>query len=894
MSFNRMDWTPYLESIRRDSRYVLSRECFTPLDVLNRRPEAQPGTPFLLDLRVRTVPEATPGAKERQEQKVERWDVLDGLRRHAAEHVLLVGRPGSGKSTALQRLLLEEAERALSDADARIPVLLELRHYQESILDSLRRVLGEHGLFVDAQRLPEWLRQGRLLLLVDGINELPSEVARRGLAAFRREYRTTTPMIFATRELAVGGDLEIGKRLEMEPLTEPQMQRFVRAYLDKDGDKLLRQLQGRLRELAEVPLLLWMLCSLFRETRERLPENLGLALREFTKQYEDEYQLKGGAPVSDESRRWWPWLLQRLAFKMLEGPEPTELYVAIARPQAQDWLTDYLREEQCDHPRNRAMAWLNDLVNHHLLQRGAGDRIESRHQFIQEYYAAEYLLNCLLKLGDVALQRDYLNYLKWTEPFILLLGLVEERQQALRVVKLAEAVDWSLAARLAGAVRPDWQAEAIRFIATTPHIPEWHRVELYGLTRSHDAVPALEKALHHEDITLRRAATEALGRISSEAAVGALCDALRDEDSRVRRVAVEALRMIGEDTAVSVLITALRYEDVGLCWSVVDALEAIGSKTAVSALQDFLCLHNLGMRVVVPSLPFQRSLSDLQTTGSFRAHQAAAEAVGKTDDAAVISALQATLHDDNVVRRWNAIGELGKIGDAQLFSELTNGFRQGVQTETAVYSVITALQERFKIYRADAFWPPSTNIKPPPTEKTMRTLHVILASPSDVQPERDVLPNVMEELNRGMGAVLGIDLKFYRWETDAYPGFHPEGPQGLIDPILRIDDCDLLIGIFWKRFGTPTKNAGSGAEHEFLTAYEAWKKAGRPQIMMYFKEALYSPKTREETEQWGKVLDFKANFPKEGLWRPFKTTNQFKELVRQHLSGWLRDNFGKI
>jgi len=150
---------------------------------------------------------------------------------------------------------------------------------------------------------------------------------------------------------------------------------------------------------------------------------------------------------------------------MLEGPEPTELYVAVARSQAEDWLTDTLREEQCDQPRTRAMEWLNDLVNHHLLQRNAGDRIEFRHQFIQEYYAAEYLLHCLPELDDVTLQRDYLNYLKWTEPFILLLGLAEKHQQALRIVKLAEAVDWSLAARLAGAVRPDWQAETICFIA---------------------------------------------------------------------------------------------------------------------------------------------------------------------------------------------------------------------------------------------------------------------------------------------------------------------------------------------------------------------------------------------------------------------------------------------
>ncbi|MFO1423549.1 MAG: DUF4062 domain-containing protein [Candidatus Competibacteraceae bacterium] len=44
----------------------------------------------------------------------------------------------------------------------------------------------------------------------------------------------------------------------------------------------------------------------------------------------------------------------------------------------------------------------------------------------------------------------------------------------------------------------------------------------------------------------------------------------------------------------------------------------------------------------------------------------------------------------------------------------------------------------------------------------------------------------------------------------------------MIDGILRIDDCDALIGIFWKRFGKPTKSTGSGTEREFLTAYEAY------------------------------------------------------------------------
>jgi hypothetical protein len=32
-------------------------------------------------------------------------------------------------------------------------------------------------------------------------------------------------------------------------------------------------------------------------------------------------------------------------------------------------------------------------------------------------------------------------------------------------------------------------------------------------------------------------------------------------------------------------------------------------------------------------------------------------------------------------------------------------------------------------------------------------------------------------------------------------------PQGLIDERMQIGDADIAIGIFWKRFGTPTGDA---------------------------------------------------------------------------------------
>jgi hypothetical protein len=167
---------------------------------------------------------------------------------------------------------------------------------------------------------------------------------------------------------------------------------------------------------------------------------------------------------------------------------------------------------------------------------------------------------------------------------------------------------------------------------------------------------------------------------------------------------------------------------------------------------------------------------------------------------------------------------------------------------------------------------------------------VVVASPGDVRAERDALPAILDELNRGIAAERSLRLKLVRWETDVYPGFHPEGPQGLIDAVLRIDDCDILLSIFWRRFGTPVADAKPGTEHEFRRAYEAWQQQSRPHIMMYFNQRSYAPKTNAEAEQWAQVLEFRENFPKEGLWWPYKGRGQIEKLVHQHLTQLIRQS----
>ena len=107
-----VNWIPYLESLCKT--YAQWWQVYTITDVVgHHRVESEP-SPLLFDfgLMVQTV-EQDRGKRGQQEQTVERLSVLDGLRKYACEHVLLVGRPGSGKSTALVRLL-EEAKAALT------------------------------------------------------------------------------------------------------------------------------------------------------------------------------------------------------------------------------------------------------------------------------------------------------------------------------------------------------------------------------------------------------------------------------------------------------------------------------------------------------------------------------------------------------------------------------------------------------------------------------------------------------------------------------------------------------------------------------------------------------------------------------------------------------------
>ena len=82
---------------------------------------------------------------------------------------------------------------------------------------------------------------------------------------------------------------------------------------------------------------------------------------------------------------------------------------------------------------------------------------------------------------------------------------------------------------------------------------------------------------------------------------------------------------------------------------------------------------------------------------------------------------------------------------------------------------------------------------------------IMIASPSDVNKERQIAREVINDWNLKNTEDKKIVLLPIGWETHSAPVLG-DRPQEIINKQI-LDKCDILIGIFWTRIGTPTGDA---------------------------------------------------------------------------------------
>src|SRR5690554_5881536 len=168
----------------------------------------------------------------------------------------------------------------------------------------------------------------------------------------------------------------------------------------------------------------------------------------------------------------------------------------------------------------------------------------------------------------------------------------------------------------------------------------------------------------------------------------------------------------------------------------------------------------------------------------------------------------------------------------------------------------------------------------------MRLFKIFLASPGDTEAERLAAEDAVDEINKSTGSRDDFRLELLKWENDTYSSIGEDG-QDVINKQIG-SDYQIFVGIMWKKFGSPTKRAGSGTEEEFQLAYDRYDKKKDIHIMFYFNS---SPIPQDaDLVQAQKVKEFKSKIQDLGVYhKPFENTKDFEQKLRMDLQRYVTD-----
>ena len=220
----------------------------------------------------------------------QRFDSLDDALTERDEPVVtLVGVPGAGKSTLLRQLEVVAARRFIRGESDVVPVYIEMRHVpQESVASAgdARAWLEEAATAVgiSGPGLSELIEQRRLLLLLDGLNELPhsdSGSYREKAFLWRECLHAIADSTRGNRVIATCRTLDyttplssparLVPRLVIQPLDDRRIQQLLNRYLGEHGETVWSGLAGTaLADMLHVPYYLRLLVEQI-EPGGRLP-----------------------------------------------------------------------------------------------------------------------------------------------------------------------------------------------------------------------------------------------------------------------------------------------------------------------------------------------------------------------------------------------------------------------------------------------------------------------------------------------------------------------------------------------------------------------------------------------------------------------------------------------
>jgi ABC-type dipeptide/oligopeptide/nickel transport system ATPase component len=357
-------------------------------------------------------------------------------------NLMVVGKPGSGKTTYLQSIVTECNDGKLQSQ--RIPVLIKLREFVDDgrkFEYNLERFLEQLWQLSDVE-LALLLSQGKALVLIDGLDEVTGEIGKQIAKEIKRFARDCpqVQVVVTCRTQNQESRFDRFDYVELADFNEEQVSAFAAHWFEavctKTGDeetkakefleRLFQEENKAIRELAITPILLSLTCTVFHQTgkfytkRSKLyEEGLELLLEKWDKSRE----IERDKIYRDLSLERKLELLSYVAVKKFEQ----EQYVLFEQEELEQYIGDFLGIEQ-----QKSRSVLLAIASQHGLLIERAQKIWSfSHLTFQEYLVAinfaktnnwEYLTTHNIKI-------------RWREVFLLLVNIIQNPSTLLQAMK---------------------------------------------------------------------------------------------------------------------------------------------------------------------------------------------------------------------------------------------------------------------------------------------------------------------------------------------------------------------------------------------------------------------------------------------------------------------------
>jgi hypothetical protein len=379
------------------------------------------------------------------------------------QYLSVLGHPGSGKTTFLKKLGLEalkgrywqfsvqtrEEEQKWIDRPC-LPIFLELKSFNKKteILTKLTEELSCCRFPKVEQLVESLLAQGELLILFDGLDEVPSQYKDEVITSLQN-FVDTYPYnryVISCRTAAYYSSFRRFTDFFIADFEDEQIEQFIQRWFSSEEEKTaeiaidfweeLNQAEHiASKELAKTPLLLTFLCLVYKRSQIIPPQRSQLyekALNILLEEWLTQKQVKRNPVYKGLHTGLEIELLAEIAHSSFKDDQ-----IFFPRKQVIENISTFLKDK-LDAPNELDGKKVIEAIEEQqgiIVERAEGIYSFS-HLTLQEYLTAHYIESNRL---EEELVKEHLHDSHWREVFLLVSGLMTTKADLLLQFMATEA-----------------------------------------------------------------------------------------------------------------------------------------------------------------------------------------------------------------------------------------------------------------------------------------------------------------------------------------------------------------------------------------------------------------------------------------------------------------------